>query len=101
MPLRPAENGRQVSLAMALSATQPSQEPSVNAASPPPASATSQRPARIMCIASPSAWAEEAQALDSENANPLTPNSMESWAAGALSMDFGMVSGCTEPVLRS
>ena len=50
---------------------------------------------------SPIAWAEEAQALDRLKVSPCTPNNMESCAAGALTMDLGMVSGCTEPSLRS
>jgi hypothetical protein len=53
MPLRPSENGRQVSGAMTRSASQPRIVPKVNTASVPPVTAASTMPERTIWKATP------------------------------------------------
>ncbi len=94
-PLRSRENGRQVSGAITPSDCQATHEPRLRHASLPPATTTSARPLRTMCIPSPSAWAEDAQALDSTKAGPCAPSIIATWLAGAEIIDVGMVWGWT------
>ena len=72
----------------------------VRRASLPPVRATSIMPDRIMCIACPIAWLDDAQADATEYTAPRTPNSMEIWLAGALGMMRGTVKGCTRRLSR-
>jgi hypothetical protein len=63
--------------------------------------ATSARPDRIMCIASPIACAEDAHALATTKAGPWTPNSIAIWLAGAEIIEVGIDCGWTLAMPRA
>jgi hypothetical protein len=48
-----------------------------------------------MWKATPIAWVAEAHALAMAKAGPRKPQNMETWLAGAFTINFGMVSGNT------
>ena len=73
----------------------------VTAASAPPASITSARPARMCSAASPMAWLPEEQAVVAQESGPRRPSSIETWAAAMLAIIMGMNRGETRSGPRS
>src|SRR5579864_8505931 len=90
MPVRPAENGRQVSLAKAPRQFQDKTWPNVRLASAPPAITAFARPDRIYQAASEIAWALEAQALEAHHAGPVMPKLCAIALAAPLPMKRGI-----------
>ena len=93
MPCAAAENGRQTSGAITRIASQPRMVPKVMQASVPPVTAQSTMPGRTIWKAAPIACVAEAQALATAKAGPRSPQCIEIWLAGALTISFGMVNG--------
>ena len=67
-------------------------EPLVAQASEPPTMARSIMPARIICVARPTAWLPEEQALAMAKQGPVAPKRMEICDGPALGMSRGTVS---------
>ena len=74
-------------------ASQPFIVPKAMQASAPPVTAHVAPPERTRWNASPIAWVAEAHALATAKQGPRSPQSMETWLAGAFNISLGMVSG--------
>jgi hypothetical protein len=81
-------------------ACQATTTPGTISASLPPAMAMSTSPRCTALAASAIAADDEAQATEYVSTGPCTPRRMATWAAGALGMKAGMVSGDTRPLPR-
>src|SRR5690349_8946957 len=99
MPLRSREQGRHSVGDTTRIASQAFSTPKLKGASLPPAIACDAAPERTIWYASPSACAAEEHAVESVNAGPVMPNSIEMWLAPAFAMLRGMVSGLTRFLL--
>ena len=67
----------------------------VTAASDPPVIMMSDTPWRMLCVASPMAWAAEAQAVVMAELGPFSPKRIETLPAAALHISLGIVNGLT------
>ena len=95
-PSRRASNGRETpSRDVAPIRANAAREVPHSADSAPPATTTSASPRSIIRLASPSAWAPVAQALETLNPGPWTPSRMAISPAAALGIIIGTKCGET------
>src|SRR5262245_65782739 len=91
---RQAEAGSPAAQARTRMASQLLKTPTVIGASEPPAIMISAPPALMVRNASPTAWAEEAQAVDMERQWPRARRHFDTWLVAALCINRGIVNGC-------